>query len=380
MRSVPPQSAARFFESLWCIQHPPDRSPRREPPTLRRVASGRARSIAAAAYSTLEVESLNMPNQANGAAGAASDPLQLHEVGVLQETLHLKTNQATTLHELLERTAPAAVEASCFIFQETNVKLLAVRRVRGSQEKCEKGHRISIAYELQCASQWKADGQPDVHVLGSTCAAHVLNLPPILRAAVAGLGRWVRLAADRELPEYLAKRVEALKSDGVPDYMIGDELWVEFRRSADYAEVTAAAARVKGHEADAADSSSKERRRMFNVARLCHALKTVEVCEAGELPFPRSVMKRIRRADQRLAQLGGAKAAAAPAAVPFPSPTVSPASSAAATGTQPAPVTYLAPAPQPAPAAAQAATPSAPPNSGSAGMSSFSGAQGSFEF
>ena len=229
----------------------------------------------------------------------ADDAAARAEIGILQDTLCLKLNQAETLYGLMRLTAPGAVERVCHSFNETGVVLREVRKVRSGQ-KCEMGHSILFAYDLVCNSGFSPDGEK-VHTLGSVCASHVLNLPAPVARCIEGLSRWTRRLESKEYPEMIARYLQRYRASGVKDSEVGQRMIDEYRQSAEYSEVMAALPKIKGRETDAAQAASTQRRQLFNVARLCHAIKTVEVCEAGDLPFTRTVVLRIKRAVTRLA-------------------------------------------------------------------------------
>lgn len=243
------------------------------------------------------------------------------EIGILQDTLCLKLNQAETLYDLMRLTAPGAVERVCHSFNETGVVLREVRKVKSGQ-KCEMGHSILFAYDLVCSSGFSPKGE-EVHTLGSVCASHVLNLPAPVARCIEGLSRWTRRLESKEYPEMIARYLDRYRKSGVKDSEAGQRMIDEYRQSAEYAEVMAALPKIKGRETDAAQAAKTQRRQLFNVARLCHAIRTVEVCEAGELPLTRTVVLRIKRAVTRLAVVDRQRQAASVAST---STTTSPSS------------------------------------------------------
>lgn len=251
-----------------------------------------------------------MSNQANTNRAATDESAALAriEIGRIQESFKLTLVQATTLYELLARTAPNVVEAVCLSYKMTNVKLVAVRRLRGNQrEKCEMGHSICFAWDVLSTSQLSTASEK-IHTLGSTCASHVLNLPQAVILAIHGLSRWARRLEDKEVPNLLGESVERLKRAGVPDHEVGRRIIEEFRATSEYAEAMRGLRLIKGREIEAADPATTQRRRDFNLARLCHAIRTVTVCDDGDLPIAPSIIKRIRRAVRRLEEIDRLKA------------------------------------------------------------------------
>jgi hypothetical protein len=253
---------------------------------------------------------VNQPGGTTASAEAAA--VARVEVGKLREAFKLTAVQAFALYELLARTATGAVESICLQHKITNVRLVAVRRLRGGvTERCRLGHHIMYAYDLSCFSQQAVDGEQIV-TLGSTCASHVLNLPAPVARAIESIARWVKRIEDRELPHMLGVRVEQLQCAGVPDDQIGERIISDYRATAEYEEVMRGVRLIKGRELEAAQPATGQRRRDFNLARLCHAIRTCEVCDGADLPIAPTIVKRIRLAVRRLEEVDKRAAARAP--------------------------------------------------------------------
>lgn len=280
-------------------------------------------------------------NQPGGTVSAEAAAVARVEIGKVQEAFKLTELQATTLYYLLARTGPSVAEALSILYNETSVRLLSVRRLRGPLlERCEVGHRIHYAWDILCSSP-HATGGDQVHTLGSTCASHVLQLPPAVKALISGLGRWAQRLEDKALPHMLGEYVEQFRRAGVPDAQIGSRIIAEYRATPVYAEVLCGIKMIKGRELEAAQPAANQRRRDFNVARLCHAIKTCEVCDEGDLPFAPMLVTRIRRAVRRLAEVDKRPLPSAPqqTAANQPPPAVVTYVPAAPVGTSGAPVT-----------------------------------------